>query len=95
MSIISGYLLRPLLSTTKKGILDYATAHSIEFREDSSNTDINYDRNRIRQDINPVLELLNPSVHSTMGDLSEYMQDLAIYLSSQVENWLQTAEQES
>lgn len=75
--------------------MDYSKKNNIEYREDSSNTDTDYDRNRIRQDINPVLELLNPSIHSTIGDLSEYMQALGIYLSLQVKDWIQKAEQES
>lgn len=65
MSQISGYIFRPLLSTLKSDILQYARDHSVEFREDSTNSDLTYDRNRIRHDIIPVLESLNPSIHST------------------------------
>lgn len=76
MNIISGYILRPLLTTLKSDILEYARENHIEYREDSTNADISYDRNRIRHDIIPVLESLNPSIHNTMSELCLYMQSL-------------------
>lgn len=66
MSEISGYILRPLLCITKKDIQEYADAHNITFREDQSNYDTTYDRNKIRHAIVPVLESLNPSIHDSM-----------------------------
>lgn len=95
MLLLVGFLFRPLLSTTKKWILDYAKDNNIEYRNDSTNDDVLYDRNRIRRDIIPVLELLNPSIHTTMSELAEYMQDLGTFVSHQVEIWLETNEKES
>lgn len=95
MLLLVGFLFRPLLSTTKKWILDYAKENKIEYRNDSTNDDIHYDRNRIRRDIVPVLELLNPSIHTTMSELAEYMQELGKFVSLQVEVWLETNEKES
>ncbi len=95
MSMVSGFLLRPLLSTTKSDILEYARENEVEYREDSSNADITYDRNRIRHDIIPVLESLNPSVHNTFAELASYMQSLGDFLSEQVESWLRKSSSES
>ena len=95
MSMVSGFLLRPLLSTTKSDILEYARENQVEYREDSSNADITYDRNRIRHDIIPVLESLNPSVHNTFAELASYMQSLGDFLSEQVESWLCKSSSES
>ncbi len=44
-------ILRPLLGVTKKEILEYAKANSLEWREDSTNQDTKYLRNRIRSQI--------------------------------------------
>ncbi len=63
---ISGNIFRPLLSVTKQQIQLYSKENNIEYREDSSNSDTTYDRNRIRHDIIPVLESLNPSIHNTI-----------------------------
>ena len=65
MMCISGNIFRPLLAVSKQEIRKYSEVNNIEYREDSSNSDITYDRNRIRQDIIPVLESLNPSIHTT------------------------------
>jgi tRNA(Ile)-lysidine synthase len=42
------YRVRPLLDMTKKAIREYAKTNGIEWREDSTNTDHRYLRNRIR-----------------------------------------------
>jgi tRNA(Ile)-lysidine synthase len=65
MSVISGFIFRPLLNTSKSDILEYARERQVDYREDSTNIDTTYDRNRIRHDIIPVLESLNPSIHNT------------------------------
>lgn len=49
-------LVRPLLNISKKEIAKYATDHRIDFREDRSNTDLHYQRNRIRHEVLPELE---------------------------------------
>jgi tRNA(Ile)-lysidine synthase len=63
---LTGTIFRPLLTTPKSDILEYAHEHHVEYREDSTNTDTTYDRNRIRHDIIPVLESLNPSIHHSV-----------------------------
>lgn len=92
---LSGYILRPLLQVSKLDILWYAENHRVEHREDITNQDTSYDRNRIRHNIIPVLESLNPSIHNTMSELGLYMQDLGTFLTWQVENWLKVSEIES
>lgn len=49
-------LVRPLLNISKKEIAKYARERGVDFREDSSNADLNYQRNRIRHQILPELE---------------------------------------
>jgi tRNA(Ile)-lysidine synthase len=93
--MVSGYILRPLLTTTKSEIITYAREHQVEYREDSTNTDTTYDRNRIRHDIIPVLESLNPSIHHTFSELTDYMQSLGDFLSESVGSWLRKSELES
>ena len=88
MSEISGNILRLMLNFTKAEILKYAQEHSIIFREDISNSDKSYDRNRIRLDIIPVLELLNPNIHESVRELALYMQNLGLFLSEEVKHWL-------
>jgi tRNA(Ile)-lysidine synthase len=49
-------LLRPMLSVTRATIDTFASAHRIRFREDASNEDPRFVRNRLRQEAIPLLE---------------------------------------
>lgn len=60
-------LLRPLLFTPKSTLLEYAKSNNIPFREDASNADPKYLRNRIRQELVPLLIDLNPGVLPTLA----------------------------
>lgn len=55
-----GNIVRPLLSFTRSEILAYLEEHNIPHREDSSNADEAYARNRLRAQVMPVLRQLNP-----------------------------------
>ncbi|MGB4759620.1 MAG: tRNA lysidine(34) synthetase TilS [Candidatus Saccharimonadales bacterium] len=47
----TGMLVRPLLDITKQDILVYAKSHNVAWREDNTNQDTAYTRNRIRHTI--------------------------------------------
>ena len=61
----NGFLIRPLLFTSKDNILDYCIKKDILFREDSSNSSDKYTRNKIRHKIIPVIKDINPSYKDT------------------------------
>ncbi len=48
-------LVRPLLDVAKDDLLDYARSEGISWREDASNASLEYQRNRIRQELLPLL----------------------------------------
>ena len=52
-------VIRPLLFAFRKQLEDFASANSIAFRNDSSNSQTKYARNRIRHNILPELEKVN------------------------------------
>jgi tRNA(Ile)-lysidine synthase len=64
----TGVVIRPLLFASRKEIEQYASNKEIPFREDSSNISVKYKRNRIRHNIIPEFEKLNPSFLSTMNE---------------------------
>ncbi|BAX79013.1 tRNA lysidine(34) synthetase TilS [Labilibaculum antarcticum] len=63
-----GKIVRPLLPFPRKQLLKYAKENSIEFREDSTNAETDYVRNKIRHQIMPVLEEINPAIRTTMTE---------------------------
>jgi len=56
----SGYIIRPLLYATRNEIAQYVNDNNLSYREDSSNAKIKYKRNKIRHQIIPEFEELNP-----------------------------------
>ncbi len=60
-------LVRPLLGTTKAAIHRYLDAYQLLFREDESNADIDYLRNRIRHETLPQLASINPQINQTLS----------------------------
>lgn len=55
-------VIRPLLPFSRKELEEFAKAHQIDWREDSSNAGDKYLRNKIRHTVVPVLKELNPSL---------------------------------
>ncbi len=53
---VQGRLIRPLLSVRRIDIREFLLDNEIEWREDSTNADTAYTRNRIRNDIIPLME---------------------------------------
>lgn len=66
----SGTILRPLLSTSRAEIVAYLNSIPQTWREDSSNTDPAYTRNRLRHTILPLLREENPSLDHTLSNLA-------------------------
>lgn len=56
-----GSVIRPFLPAMKGELYEYAATHDLEYREDPSNQKDDYLRNRIRQQIVPVLLEENPA----------------------------------
>lgn len=67
-------VIRPLLSATKEEISNFAQKHRIPFREDRSNEESSYKRNKIRHQLIPLLQELNPSFPGNMKDFFSYME---------------------
>lgn len=60
-------ILRPLISTTKQEISNYAETHEVDFREDQSNQETKYKRNWFRKTILSDWKEQNPSFEKTMA----------------------------
>jgi len=57
----AGKIIRPLLFTSREQIENYARDNFIEYRDDSSNEEVVYQRNFIRHKILPLFSELNPA----------------------------------
>jgi tRNA(Ile)-lysidine synthase len=68
-------LVRPLIDVTRTDVLGYLRAKGISWREDSSNQDRRFARNRIRHDLLPALEReWNPALTEVLAGMAEVAQ---------------------
>jgi tRNA(Ile)-lysidine synthase len=59
-------IIRPMLTITRDAIVSELNAENIAFVEDASNQDRRFLRNRIRHEILPLLETVNPNIKETL-----------------------------
>ena len=85
-------VFRPLLRMTRKQIEGHAFAWKVPYREDSTNALSDYKRNRIRNEVFPHFERINPSFVNTLnreaGYFSEAADVLDDYCKARVKNVL-------
>lgn len=67
---VSGPLIRPLLSHSRRDVEEYLTAQQLPHVEDSSNCDLSYTRNRLRLQVMPLLRELNPKAAEHISALA-------------------------
>lgn len=85
ISVQAGRIVRPLMFATRKDILDYATAHRIPYREDSSNRSTKYLRNKVRLGIVPMLREINPQFTTIMRRNISRLTDAQTFIDRSVE----------
>lgn len=66
-------LIRPLLFASRKMISDYAFENQIAWREDRTNAETKYLRNKIRHQLIPLFEEINPNAKNTIGSSLNFL----------------------
>lgn len=77
-------IIRPLLFARKDEIYDFLKENKIEYREDSSNKDDKYLRNKIRLHLIPLLEDINPSIKETITKDMDYLSGISEIYNTQI-----------
>jgi tRNA(Ile)-lysidine synthase len=78
-------LIRPLLDVTRTEVLDYLASLGKSYREDATNVELHYTRNRIRHELLPLLERdFNPQVREALVRLSRIAGEADELLEMQV-----------
>lgn len=81
-----GTIIRPILEISKDDINKYCSENNIEYVTDSTNTDIDYTRNRIRNCVIPELKAICPKAEYAAARLSDSLRQDALCLDSMA-NW--------
>lgn len=81
-------VVRPLLPFRRSEIEAYAAERSLKHREDSSNSDVRFTRNRIRHEILPMLEKVYPGCAENLAAVADAAQSALETLDDSAENFL-------
>jgi len=81
---INGKIIRPMLCFTAQEIRQYAENHNIEYVEDVTNRDETIARNRIRHEVIPQMETLNPQFLSTAAASRRILQRQYAYYQKHI-----------
>lgn len=90
-------IIRPLLEFTKSEIKEFLEMRKVQYREDSSNSETDFTRNKIRNKIMPILKDINPraSIHiSNLAKSVEMVEKYTDWLAQEYFNAAVTLEEE-
>jgi tRNA(Ile)-lysidine synthase len=91
---VCGEIVRPMLSLRRCELQQYLLDMGQGWREDSSNADEHFTRNRLRKLVMPLLEKeFNPAVAESLSELAEIARGEEDYWENEVAGWLGTTVQ--
>lgn len=85
MKPVSNKIVRPLLFASRKKIEEYCSYYQIPFREDKTNAETKYTRNKIRHLVIPVLKEINPSVEETLNETAGRLAEIDEFVSGYID----------
>lgn len=77
-------LYRPLLTFKKAQLYDYAAERNVLYFEDETNAELDFTRNRYRNDILPRLKKENPHAENHLAEFAESVQEIDSIISEVV-----------
>ncbi|HKT89353.1 MAG TPA: tRNA lysidine(34) synthetase TilS [Candidatus Sulfotelmatobacter sp.] len=89
---VYGEIVRPLLEFRRRELESYLREVGQSWREDATNADSRFTRNRIRKLVLPLLEKeFNPSVAENLAELAEIARGEEDYWENEITGWMGTA----
>jgi len=82
-------ILRPLINISKEEIEDYAVSNNISWRLDKSNNSNKYSRNKIRNEVIPLLKEINPSLGKSLTESLKRIQKLSHDIKPRIDLFIQ------
>ncbi|MCD8300138.1 MAG: tRNA lysidine(34) synthetase TilS [Clostridiales bacterium] len=77
-------IIRPLLNTASEEIRSWLDDRDQPWREDSTNADISYSRNRIRLNVMPQLRRINAGAVIHMADMAGQLKEICDFLDEEI-----------
>ena len=87
-------IVRPLLGIRRRKLEQFLNDIAQNWREDATNQDTSYTRNRVRRLVLPLIEKeLNPAVAENLAELAEIARGEEDYWENEIAGWMGTAVQ--
>jgi tRNA(Ile)-lysidine synthase len=87
--VVDGRIIRPLLECSRESIFEYLKEHKAPYKEDSTNEDLRYARNRIRHELLPYLESkFNPRLIPTIAHEALLLREIWSFVESRAKESL-------
>jgi tRNA(Ile)-lysidine synthase len=83
--------IRPLIDCTRQEILAFAQKRRLAYREDPTNSQLDFLRNRVRHELLPLLTQYNPNIRSILWRTQQRQSQIDRYLESLAQNLLEKA----
>lgn len=89
MAPVRGNLIRPLLNVTKQEIEEFCIENKLVFCTDQSNFSRNYHRNKIRLDVLPLLEQMQPGAVNALARTADLLREDELQLKQDAQKAFQ------
>ena len=86
-------ICRPLLSCTREEVLTYCRDYAIPYVVDETNEDTRFTRNRIRHEVLPLLQTINPSVERSFLRFQDHLSEDVAFLDKLAHDLLSSAKE--
>lgn len=83
----NGYILRPLLCVSRAEIESYLAEKGQEYVTDSTNLEADIQRNKVRLQVLPLLQELNPAVSDNIQQTAEYVLEAQKVLDTVIDDY--------
>ena len=81
----NGHIVRPLLCLDRKEIINYLNRTGQDYVTDSTNLQDEYTRNKIRLNLLPMMQEINPSVKESIFNTAEHLSEVSIIYKKSIE----------
>jgi len=81
------FLIRPLINISKNEILEYANKYKLKFKNDLTNQNTKFLRNRLRKNIIPLISEINPNFLNSINSMKNNFNEISNWIDLNIKNF--------
>lgn len=90
MPLRNGKVIRPFLGSSRSEIMQFIEEEKLNFVTDSTNASTDIMRNKIRHEVLPMLESINPAFRNKLSETRNHLSQTSNLIANFIENWKST-----